>query len=338
MKVIKTEYKLCLSCMEEHAVDFVQINDKRSFKGENVEFTSVSEYCKNSEEVTETEEMIKMNDLALKDAYRKKVKLLTSEEIKNIREKYDVSQKDFSQILEWGMATVTRYENQQVQDRAHDDILRKIKEDPKWFLDLLERSKERLSQKAYLHYYEKAREVFKQKKNQYLIDSIGAIYADYNEKTMNGGMDLNLKKVVEVINYLAMKIENLHKVKLMKMLWFADILNFKRNGISITGLVYRALPLGAVPEAHEQIILLDGVCFESIVYGDNIGYKFRAIKEFAVRELNEEEIQVVDEIIHKLGKLSTKEIVEVMHEEDAYKYTQSNGIISYEYAEQLSFS
>jgi putative zinc finger/helix-turn-helix YgiT family protein len=338
MKVIKTEYKLCLSCMEEHAVDFVQINDKRSFKGENVEFTSVSEYCKNSEEVTETEEMIKMNDLALKDAYRKKVKLLTSEEIKNIREKYDVSQKDFSQILEWGMATVTRYENHQVQDRAHDDILRKIKEDPKWFLDLLERSKERLSPKAYRHYSEKAREVFKQKKNQYLIDSIEAIYADYNEKTMNGGMDLNLKKVVEVINYLAMKIENLHKVKLMKMLWFADILNFKRTGISITGLVYRALPLGAVPEAHEQIILLDGVCFESIVYGDNIGYKFRTIKEFAVRELNEEEIQVVDEIIHKLGKLSTNEIVEVMHEEDAYKYTQSNGIISYEYAEQLSFS
>jgi putative zinc finger/helix-turn-helix YgiT family protein len=338
MKVIKTEYKLCLSCMEEHAVDFVQINDKRSFKGEYVEFTSVSEYCKNSEEVTETEEMIKMNDLALKDAYRKKVKLLTSEEIKNIREKYDVSQKDFSQILEWGMATVTRYENHQVQDRAHDDILRKIKEDPKWFLDLLERSKERLSPKAYRHYSEKAREVFKQKKNQYLIDSIEAIYADYNEKTMNGGVDLNLQKVVELINYLAMKIENLHKVKLMKMLWFADILNFKRNGISITGLVYRALPLGAVPEAHEQIILLDGVCFESIVYGDNIGYKFRTIKEFAVRELNEEEIQVVDEIIHKLGKLSTNEIVEVMHEEDAYKYTQSNGIISYEYAEQLSFS
>lgn len=52
-----------------------------------------------------------------------------------------------------------------------------------------------------------------------------------------------------MINYLAAKVESLHKVKLMKMLWYSDYLHYKRNGVSISGLVYRALPMGAVPKS-----------------------------------------------------------------------------------------
>ncbi|BEP30324.1 type II toxin-antitoxin system MqsA family antitoxin [Helicovermis profundi] len=136
MKKIKSEKKLCLICMEEHEVDTVEVIDNEIYKGEEVEFKSIYEYCFHADEYLETEEMIKANSLSMKDAYRKKVGLLTSSEIINIREKYGVSQKDFSEILDWGRATITRYENHQVQDRAHDDVLRKIDSDPKWFLDV----------------------------------------------------------------------------------------------------------------------------------------------------------------------------------------------------------
>ncbi len=71
----------------------------------------------------------------------KKVGLLTSNEIISLREKYGVSQKDLSEILDWGKATITSYENHQVQDRAHDDILRKIDPDPEWFIEMLKRAK-----------------------------------------------------------------------------------------------------------------------------------------------------------------------------------------------------
>lgn len=336
MKIIKTEHKLCPSCVEEHDVEVVEINESNVFKGEQVEFSAVYEYCSNTEEYSETEEMIKTNDLAFKDAYRRKQSLLTSGEIKAVREKYGVSQKDFSEILDWGMATITRYENHQVQDRAHDDILWKISSDPKWFLELLERAKTRLSSKAYMSYHKQAREVFRIEKNQYLIDSICAVYADFDNEKITGGVELNLNKVVDLINYLAQKVESLHKVKLMKMLWYPDILNYKRTGKSITGLAYSALPKGAVPVGYEQIILLDGVSFDTVFYGENVGYKFRPTNGYEIKELTREEIQVVDEIIDKLGKLTTDEIVDVMHEEDAYKCTDSNCIISYSFAESLS--
>ncbi len=338
MNILKREKKLCLICMEEHDVDTVEVVETEVFKDEEVSFTAVYEYCSNADEYLETEEMIKINSLAMKDAYREKVGLLTSGEIIDIREKYGVSQKDFSEILEWGRATITRYENHQIQDRAHDDVLRKIDYDPKWFLEMLERAKGRISEKAFDKYYHEASEQFKKKRNQYLIDSIQAIYADFEDENLTGKAKLSLSKVVEMINYIASKVPSLHKVKLMKMLWYSDNLHYKRNGISISGLVYSALPMGAVPEGYEQIVLLDGVKYDIVWYGENVGYRFMPAPEFEVKELAESEIEALDAVILHLGNLNTDEIVHKMHREEAYKCTDSNCFIPFSYAVELTLN
>lgn len=338
MVILKSETRLCLSCMEEHQVDIVEITEQETFKGEDIKFVAIYEYCSNTDYYLETEDMIRANSLALKDGYRKKAGLLTSAEIRAMREKYNVSQKDFSEILDWGGATITRYENHHVQDRAHDDILRKIDSDPKWFLEMLQRAEERLSTKAFNAYYHKARELYNKEKNQYLIASIRAIYAPYDEETITGGVELDLNKVVEIINYLASMVAMLHKVKLMKMLWYSDVLNFKRHGKAITGLAYEAWPKGALPVGHDQIILLESVYFETVEYGENVGYKFRPVQGFERKWLTDQEIETIDEIVSQLGKLKTDEIVDRMHDEEAYKQTPIYNIISYSFASMLSLN
>ena len=68
MRTIKSENKLCLTCMEEHLVQTVIVTDTEEFKGEEVTFDAVYEYCVDADELLETEEMIKANSLAMKDA------------------------------------------------------------------------------------------------------------------------------------------------------------------------------------------------------------------------------------------------------------------------------
>lgn len=337
MKILKSKNSLCLSCMKEHKVDIVKINEKEIYKGVEIEFTAIYEYCSNTDEYLETEEMIKVNTLAIKDAYRKKTGLLTSSEIKNLREKYGISQKDLSEILDWGRATITRYENHQIQDRAHDDILRKIDSDPKWFLEILTRAENKLSAKAFSKYYHAVNKEYRKKKNQYLIDSIYAIYANY-EKEITGCRKLDLEKVVEVINYLSENVNNLHMVKLMKMLWYSDMLHFRKYGTSITGLAYRTLPMGAVPDDYKLIVSLEGVSFELVCYDTNIGFKFKPTPGFEINKLSTDEINTINQIIKNFGDLNSKQIIDKMHEEDAYKFTQSNCLIPYSYAKQLSIS
>ena len=337
MKTIKNEIKLCLVCMEEHEVQTVILEDTEEFKGEDVSFDAIYEYCAHAEEYLETEDMIKANSLAMKDAYRENLGLLTSNEIIGIRERYEVSQKDFSEILGWGRATITRYENHQVQDRAHDDVLRKLDFEPKWFLQMLGRAKEKISDKAYEKYHKAASEKFKKTRNRYLMDSIYALYAEFADDLTTGGIDLDLNKVVEIINYYALKVDNLYQVKLMKMLWYGDRLSYKRRKKSITGLVYSALSVGAMPQGYEQILELDGVKFERVLHDFNhMGYKFQPVEDFQNKELTAEEIEILDEIIEEYGHLNAQEIIDKMQDEEVYPYTGKNCIIPFSYVGEQS--
>ncbi len=83
------------------------------------------------------------------DAYRKYRTLnglLQPEEIKDIREKYGLSQKALARFLGWGEITIQRYESGALQDNAHNLILLFIQETND-FEKLYEKRKEFLDTK-----------------------------------------------------------------------------------------------------------------------------------------------------------------------------------------------
>ena len=120
----------------------------------------------------------------------------------------------------------------------------------------------------------------------------------------NGNTQIDFDKIVEVICYYAnsLDVTNLYKVKLMKLLWYADFLSYKRYNHSITGLVYKAMPMGALPIAHKLIIDLKGINYDEVEFEDGSGYKFiqSELNEFTY--LTSEDINVLDTIIEKFGK------------------------------------
>ena len=170
-------------------------------------------------------------------------------------------------MLGWGGKTITRYESHQVQDKAHNTILKKIDQDPEWFLTLLDDAKRDLSESAYEKYLNKATSLYEEDQDLYLKKAIEASYVKFQGNTSaQGNTKLSLDKVVDVIRYLAAskKVTNLYKVKLMKLMWYADALSYQKRGFAITGLVYQALPMGAVPVGHNSIIDLKDVPCEEV--------------------------------------------------------------------------
>ena len=143
-----------------------------------------------------------------------------------------------------------------------------------------------------------------------------------------------------MIHYYAnsAKVTSLYRVKLMKLLWYADALSYKRRGHTISGMVYRALPMGAVPVAYESIVDLSTINCEEIDMGDGTGYKFLPTENRDYPFLNPEDIEVMDAIIQRFGNLPKAEIVEIMHQEDAYTETAPGDIIQFKYAKTLSLS
>ena len=338
MKIIKSEKMLCACCMEEHEVKKACVMEHANYKNVNVHYEATYFYCDLAEEFYMDEMQMQANNIAMKEAYRRIQGLLTAKAIKAIRLKYSISQKDFSILLGWGEKTITRYETYQVQDKAHDSILKKIDIDPEWFLCLLENSKDNLSVEAYKKYSDVAASIYENNQDLYLRKAIEAKYVQFrNNSMLNGNTVLSLDKVIDVIRYMAASegITNLYKVKLMKLMWYSDVFAYKKRGKAITGLVYQALPMGAVPIGHDSIIGLKNVPCEEVDMGETTAYYFSLKEEAEVSILSEEEREILDYVIKKLGKMSKKEIVDFMHKEQAYIETQPREKISFKYAESL---
>ena len=69
------------------------------------------------------------NDIIIYDAYKKKVGLLTTYEIKEIRAKRGMSQRQLAKFLDIGEKDITRYENGSVQTRSIDNMIRLVGDD-----------------------------------------------------------------------------------------------------------------------------------------------------------------------------------------------------------------
>ena len=251
-------------------VQTVLIRESNVFKGVPVEYDAEYFYCDKADETYADEQQISANDIAMKNAYRVASGLLTSDQIAAIRARYGISQSDLCLLLGWGAKTITRYESHQVQDIAHDTILRKLASDPEWFLKLLDTAKASLSPASYAKYREAGTALFEQDHDLYLKSAIMAKYARYQHNPeYTGNASLSLDVVVDMIHYYAnsAKVTSLYRVKLMKLLWYADALSYKRRGHAISGMVYRAMPMGAVPVAYESIVDLSTINCEEIDMG-----------------------------------------------------------------------
>lgn len=339
MTIISNEKKLCTCCMEEHDVKTIMIRESNIFKGVPVECDAEYFYCDRAGETYADEQQISRNDIAMKNAYREHEGLLTSDQISSIRSQFGISQSDLCMLLGWGAKTITRYESHQVQDIAHETILRKLASDPEWFLALLEAAKDSLSPASYAKYREAGTDLFEQDHDLYLKSAIMAKYARFrNNPEYAGNAELSLDVVTDMINYYAnsAKVKSLYRVKLMKMLWYADALSYKLHGHAISGMVYQALPMGAVPVAYESIVDLSTIHCEEVEIGEGTGYRFLPTENTSYPYLTPQNKAILDTVIEQFGNASKAEIVNTMHHEDAYTETAPNDIIQFKYAKTLS--
>ena len=170
--------------MEEHEVKTVLVREYTTFKNVKVMYDASYLYCDIVDELYMDEQQMQENDIKLKDAYRREEGLLTSTQIIGIREKYNISQRDLCILLGWGGKTITRYESHQVQDKAHDTILKKIDQDPEWFLALLSDAKNNLPMEFYQKYHSAAINLYEEDQDAYLRKAIQASYAKFQDNEL----------------------------------------------------------------------------------------------------------------------------------------------------------
>ena len=332
--------KYCPICNCEHEIIIKEKKSNSTIKGQRIPYMEKVYFCSNADE-EECEfvdsKMLDENLLAARDAYRIANNLLTSSEIKAIRSKYSLTQLDFAKLLDCGDVTITRYETKQIQDKSHDEQMRQFENDSAYAYKCLLEHEKCFSKSRFLELKNLFMNIIDEEGEEQASRQLLSLqYVRYDSPSkINGYKVLDITKLEAIISYFAKNLQQLYKVKLMKLLWYTDMIYFREYGESMTGLVYTHEPMGALPVGHYSIMSLNNVICEDefdpingyscCVYpNDNISYNFF-----------ENEIKILEIVKEKFRYFSGKDISEYMHQEDAYVKTNDKEIISYEWAKEL---
>jgi len=147
------------------------------------------------------------------------------------------------------------------------------------------------------------------------------------------------KKYQEIILYLAERLggEIKGKKKLAKLLYFVDFDFFEKFQKSLTGDVYKALPMGPFPIMMEKV-LADMANKGKIdiklakVRADYNPTEIYRVKEKLEGNFSKEEQRILNRVVVKYGNLTGKQLEDLTHAEAPYIGTEPNQEIAYELA------
>jgi putative zinc finger/helix-turn-helix YgiT family protein len=266
---------------------------------------------------------------ALREAYdevRKRKGMPTPEELKKLRTDMGLSQRDFAKLLGWSHITIHRYENGGLPGEAHATVLDMIRNDRSYVLKLLEKNAESFDANVVPEIKSKlTRFVFVE--NAFVSD------------ITRGNRPFSFEKLGAMVAFFASNATELFKTKLLKLLWYADFLHFKRHGVSISGLRYVHLPYGPVPDNYTQYLgrLEAGgqIRIEPVPVGESEGELIQALGQ-DLSVLTDTELQTLHDIQRRFESWSAAELSRYSHEEKAYRVTRHREVISYRFADELS--
>ncbi|MDO4556718.1 MAG: DUF4065 domain-containing protein [Lachnospiraceae bacterium] len=331
----------CPICDKTHEVEERKRNTTITIKGEEVAYEERFYFCANADEDEnefESGTMANENLLNARNAYRVKKGLLTSDEIVAMRESYGLSQVDLAKLLGWGEATISRYESKAIQDEAYDTMLRIVKDNPLQALEFLKKNADKFSVAKKQEIRSKIVEKLDSYGKEFLTrQAFEGEYANFEEPCDSNGFTLlDIDKIEAMISYIAERVSNLFKVKLMKMLWYSDVVSFIKNGCAMTGMVYRHESMGALPIGHYSLMNLENLNVqEEASYNYDLMLHVYPSKNVNYGILSDDEKDTLDKVIFKFKNFKAKDIVDYMHEERAYKETVTDEIIQFSLAKEI---
>ena len=326
--------KYCEECGREVETKVITKKESYDVCGEPIEVDAQILVCAECGEEFYCEELDNATLIQAYNEYRRRHKLLLPEEIKKIREQYGLSQRSFAKLLNWGDKTICRYENGSVQDKAHNSLLLFLREPENMRTYLTENEivlDERQKTKL-LDTVEKLEQDTEYRAGRQFLD----LFFSKIPSEENGFKGFDYEKLSAMVLFFAHKSTELLKTKLMKLLNYSDMVFFKENGISISGLKYAHLPYGPVPDNFDMILgkmAVDHLAHIEVIY-DGAYEKHQVIPECDVPEgvLSDAEIEVLNRIYEKFKNYGSVEISDYSHKEKGYNATKTGQIISYAYA------
>jgi len=336
----------CPNCEQYCPTKLENRRERYTVRGRDIEVPVEALLCAKCGESIGSNEKDKEILDAVHAEYRRQADLLTPERIKEIRDRYRLSQRSFAALLGMSEATINRYEQGGLQDPAHDTAIRAC-EAPEFVRNLLVRHGHLLSdwQRKRAEAALVGRE---DPQRGPLIDLLSkAVWMQAGDEVSDrtGYRRFDLDRYVGVVLWFCRRLGRVWKTPINKLVFYADFLAFKTATVSLTGTAYRKAPYGPVPADYDMLLnwmegegLLE--CREEPIPTGHTGFLYKEGPKAPDEPFRfaGHETQVLEKVANELGRLGAVKLSERSHEETAWQETPLGQIISYQYAQSLSLS
>lgn len=287
-------------------------------KGISIEFEEYYKVdAKTGEEIFDRELEIE-NDTRLYDNYKKQKGMLTVSEIKNIRKKYGMTQKEYALAIGVGEITVHRFENGSIQTESVDAIMR-LSNDPDNMCNLLIKNQINFAEENYQTFMRIVNDLQKLKKhniakynsNDFTNLIVETVEVEKISDNIIKKYNSNYDKLIEKYD-IAENIDSeyITHLKLQKLLYFVQGLClhiFGKPAFNNKILAWNYGPV--VNEIYQQ-------------YKDN-GCAPITIND-KVENIPEGLNKIIEVVIDSYGQIESGKLIDLTHDEEPWSSTNKD--------------
>ena len=331
----------CPYCKKE--VEYkIEKRDVKEFRGIEINSYENVAVCKECHQDLYVNEIEEKNNERIYEIYREKANIIKPQDIVQLREKYDISQRELTAILGFGKMTINRYERGGIPTKSQSDYIKLLIENDDKFVEKVKEAYKNgdINEKTYGKIVSEELNINISKEEvQDNIRKYLKFVLSRKPDIYNGYKDLDIEKIENIISYIASKVKNLTITSLNKYLWYIDMLSFNQRSIAITGLTYQNQKFGPtiVDKKYDEISLLDDKYTREDIETEN-GNTTKIISNgnYSLDKITDSEKKIIDTIIKMLKNKSVTDISEMSHREEGWKKTKRFERISFEYAMNLN--
>jgi len=312
-----------------------------SYKKEDFRVCFHTWKCEDTGEQFEDDHFAQLNYDQVQHQYRAKYAIPFKEEILALREKYDLSAIKMSQILAFGDNTYRQYEAGEMPSQSNARLIM-VASNPVEFMHMVKISD--IEQTLREKLYKRIEHLIQVEMRDVDRKMLRNYFFSVDRPSIFSGFRMpDLEKFAEMVFFFSECLQP-WKTKLNKLLFYADFLCFSKTGKSISGVHYRAIPMGPVPDKFQTIFeyLKDTNVVEintSYFSNGGIGEQFFPAKDkhFNASLFTEQEQNTLYAVVERFKSTTTDEIIEISHREKAWlENKEKYDLINYLYAFDLN--
>ncbi|MDQ7094167.1 DUF4065 domain-containing protein [Desulfosporosinus sp. PR] len=329
--------KYCHVCDCEQETNLIQKGESFPVRGDSIEVVSDVLICSVCQEELFDPELDDANLERAFSEYRKKHNLLSPSEIREIRSRYG-SGRLVATLLGWSQATLVRYENGAIPNKAHHDQLLQLRDDPGYVKRLLSQNEDKLSERELIKLTTLIEQDLSHRET-HSFDPVEELNKMFRAFLKDGIVDteFDFEKLANAVLFFAYH-DRLLKTKLQKLLFYADFLSTKRYGKQIVGMPYVHHYYGPVPYNHEFVhscLLMSNIVDTEPLEGPYGGEIITPSNLPNLSVFTPEELEILTTVSEFFKGFSATQISDFSHKEKGYLETSHKEIISYSYSENL---